>query len=177
MADKKKKIALIVSIIAGIIVSAGSIFLYLYSQDSIEISSSNAELSYTMVKYEILGKHISQKEPGSKILIITDKQRRNDSRSPLLLEAFKKGLEGKTSIVAMETPEIIWDERRPRLTPEEMDMIPIIEITKPEAFDKIIDMHPECNIVVSFIGLPYEQNKMRNGINFIILVGTICKNI
>ncbi|OGV61005.1 MAG: hypothetical protein A2X45_14320 [Lentisphaerae bacterium GWF2_50_93] len=119
------------------------------------------EFTYTKSSYVMLGKHIADKIPGAKILLIVDKQRQNDTRSPALLDAFKQGLGGKATISATETPAIAWPEGRPQPNPEEMDMIPLQEVMTAQSFNDLMTKYPDCNLVVSFIGLPNDVENMQ----------------
>ncbi len=112
------------------------------------------EFTYTKASYYTLGNHIANKLPGTKILLIVDRQRQNDDRTPKLLEAFKQGLNGKATITATETPAIDWPEGRPQPKPEELDMMPLQEMMNAKSFNDLMTKYPDCNLIVSFIGLP-----------------------
>ncbi|MFZ2655376.1 MAG: hypothetical protein WAX69_10660 [Victivallales bacterium] len=118
------------------------------------------EFTYTKSSYFTLGKYIAEKIPGAKILLVVDKQRQNDTRSPALLESFKLGLAGKATIAATETPAIAWPEGRPQPRPEEMDMIPLQEVMTAESFNDLIAKYSDANLIVSFIGLPNDIENM-----------------
>ncbi|HBC85501.1 MAG TPA: hypothetical protein DCZ94_00965 [Lentisphaeria bacterium] len=118
------------------------------------------EFTYTKASYYMLGNHIANKLPGTKILLIVDRPRTNDTRTPLLLEAFKQGLAGKATITVTETPEIQWPADRPQPKPEEMDMIPLQEMMTAASFNTLMTKYADCNLVVSFIGLPNDIAEM-----------------
>lgn len=119
------------------------------------------EFTYTKSSYITLGKYIADKLPNSKILLITDKPRQNDTRTPQLLDAFKQGLGGKATVSVTETPAIAWPEGRPQPKPEEMDMIPLQEMMTAQSFNDLMTKYPDCNLVVSFIGLPNDVENMQ----------------
>ncbi len=119
------------------------------------------EFVYTKASYVTLGKFIAEKNAGAKILLIVDKQRKNDTRSPMLLDAFKEGLAGKATISASETPAIAWPEGRPQPRPEEMDMMPLQEMMTAQSFNDLMAKYPDCTLIVSFIGLPNDVENMQ----------------
>ncbi len=119
------------------------------------------EFTYTKSSYVTLGKYIADKIPGAKILLITDKPRQNDTRTPMLLDAFKQGLGGKATVAITETPAIAWPEGRPQPKPEEMDMIPLQEMMTAQSFNDLMAKYQDCNLVVSFIGLPNDVENLQ----------------
>jgi hypothetical protein len=118
------------------------------------------ELTYAKAGYYMLGKELAEKVPGAKTLLIVEKTRPNDDRTPALLQAFKDGAAGKLTIAASVTPTVTWpDGRQPK--PEEMDMMPMNEMLKAKDYNDVIDKHSDCNLVVSFIGLPMDIEELR----------------
>jgi len=113
------------------------------------------ELTYAKAGYYMLGKQLAEKVPGAKTLLIVEKTRPNDDRTPALIQAFKDGAAGKLTIAAMATPTVTWPEgRQPK--PEEIDMMPMNEMLKAKDYNEVIDKYADCNLVVSFIGLPMD---------------------
>jgi hypothetical protein len=117
------------------------------------------ELTYAKAGYYMLGKELAEKVPGAKTLLIVEKTRPNDDRTPALLQAFKDGAAGKLTIAATATPTVTWpDGRQPK--PEEMDMMPMNEMLKAKDYNDVMDKNSDCNLVVSFIGLPMDIEEL-----------------
>lgn len=117
------------------------------------------ELVYAKAGYFMLGKQLAEKVPGAKTLLIVEKIRDNDTRTPALIQAFKDGAAGKLTIAASETPTVTWpDGKQPK--PEEIDMMPMNEMLKAKDYNDVINKHPDCNLVVSFIGLPMDVEQL-----------------
>jgi hypothetical protein len=117
------------------------------------------ELTYAKAGYFMLGKELAATAPNSKTLLIVEKTRANDERTPALIQAFKDGAAGKLNITAMVTPTVTWPEgRQPK--PEEMDMMPMNEMLKAKDYNDVINKHTDCNLIVSFIGLPMDVEEL-----------------
>ncbi|MFA6292057.1 MAG: hypothetical protein WC637_09765 [Victivallales bacterium] len=117
------------------------------------------ELTYAKAGYFILGKQLGEKAPGASTLLIVEKARDNDDRSPALLQAFKDGSAGKLKIAATATPSVTWPEgKQPK--PEEMDMMPLNEMLKAKDYNDVINKYPDCTLIVSFIGLPNDVENL-----------------
>ena len=109
------------------------------------------ELTYAKAGYFMLGKQLAEKAPGAKTLIISEKARDKDTRTPELLQAFKDGAAGKLNIAATDTPTLTWPAgKEPK--PEEMSMMS--EMLKAKDYNDLIKKYPDCTLVVSFMGLP-----------------------
>lgn len=118
------------------------------------------ELTYAKAGYYMLGKQLAEKAPSSKALLLVEKTRPNDDRTPALIQAFKDGAAGKLTIGAMATPEVTWPEgKKPK--PEEIDMMPMNEMLKAKDYNDVINKYPDCNLVVSFIGLPMDIEELQ----------------
>ncbi|GEM_PF-3352993 len=118
------------------------------------------QFAYAKSSYYVLGKYIAIKHPGAKLLLVVDKPRNGDVRTPKMLEAFKKGLSGKAKIEAAETPEISQVNGR-ILKPEEIELMPLQEMLTADSFDRLVEKHPDCTLIVSFLGLPNDADKMK----------------
>lgn len=117
------------------------------------------ELVYAKAGYFMLGKQLAEKVPNAKVLLIVEKTRPNDDRTPALIQAFKDGAAGKLTIAASDTPTVTWPEgKQPK--PEEIDMMPMNEMLKAKDYNDVINKHPDCNLVVSFIGLPMDVEQL-----------------
>ncbi|MFA6567538.1 MAG: hypothetical protein WCS96_04940 [Victivallales bacterium] len=118
------------------------------------------ELTYAKAGYYMLGKELAVKAPNARTLLIVEKARNNDERTPALLQAFKDGAAEKLNIVATGTPTVTWPEgRQPK--PEEMEMMPMNEMLKARDYNDVINKYPDCNLIVSFIGLPMDVEDLQ----------------
>ena len=117
------------------------------------------ELTYAKAGYYMLGKQLAEKAPSANTLLIVEKTRANDLRTPALIQAFKDGAAGKLKIAATATPTVTWPEgKQPK--PEEMDMMPMNEMLKAKDYNDVISKYPDCNLIVSFIGLPNDVQNL-----------------
>ncbi len=99
------------------------------------------EMGYTRAQTQVLGETIARNHAGAKILLITDPETKNTrDRIKMMRESIEKGLGGSGKIVATEAPKDYF------LTAKE--------------FDQMMDAHPECNLVITLMGLPYDFQEM-----------------
>ena len=131
------------------------------------IINSPAKLRENIVKKEqgylesaaaFLGDYISTNHPGAKILLITGPETEQDKKQhKVIIELLEKGLAERSSIVATESPIFSSMEAltgNKAISAEE----PIFTAL---SFDLMVERHPNCNLIVSLIGLPSDQNEMR----------------
>lgn len=112
------------------------------------------ELAYSKSRAVIVGQHLAEKYPGSKALVITDGSNPPNKSQEQLLEGLKEGI---GSAIAIESAEGLPIERN-NMKPEEYR--PMEEMMSAVLFDKLISRHPNCNLVISLIGLPYDVPNM-----------------
>lgn len=99
------------------------------------------EMGYTRAQTQVLGETIARNHAGAKILLITDPETQGTrDRIKMMRESIEKGLGGSGKIVATEAPKLYF-------------------ITAKE-FDVMLDAHPECNLVITLMGLPYDFQEM-----------------
>ena len=99
------------------------------------------EMGYTRAQTQVLGETIARNHAGAKILLITDPETQGTrDRIKMMRESIEKGLGGSGKVVATEAPKQYF-------------------ITAQE-FDQMLDAHPECNLVISLMGLPYDFQEM-----------------
>ena len=72
----------------------------------------------------------------------------------MMREALEDGIDGSAQIVAKESP------RPPAGGGAEEEMMMYEYYLTAEAFDQMLDDHPECNMVISLMGLPYDFPEM-----------------
>lgn len=112
------------------------------------------ELAYSKARAVIVGQHLATKYPGSKALVITDGSEPLNKSQEQLLEGFKQGI---GSAIIIESAEGLPIDKNPK-KPE--DYRPMEEMMSAALFDKLIAKHPNCTLVVSLIGLPYDVPNM-----------------
>lgn len=118
------------------------------------------ELTYAKAGYFMLGKQLAEKASGAKTLIIAEKARANDTRTPELLQAFKDGAAGKLTIAATDTPTVTWPAgKEPK--PEAMNMMPMSEMLKAKDYNDLIAKYSDCTLIVSFMGLPRDVEDLQ----------------
>ncbi len=114
------------------------------------------ETRFACAKAEILGDHLKKKCAGEKTLIVADRDFEKNERTKRLIEALKKGLGTPDAEVC--TIEIA---NKGNMPAEEEFMMPIEEMMTAKDFDKLIDSHSDCKLIVSMIGLPRDLAKMK----------------
>ena len=145
---------LIVVIISGI---------YMLYKNGI-FGSSNA----TMIESEnhfyasqgyMVGKFIAKNIPGAKVLVIENTDFEKNKREQGFLEALKKGM-GKNDVKAVAL-QLLNKPKRPKGMPEDMPMMPMMEMMTSKDFDATIAANPSCNVIISVIGLPNDASRMK----------------
>ncbi len=99
----------------------------------------------------VLGAYLSELRPGGKILVITGHLPENKDFKESQLNSFKKGLSAETAVAAVELLE---------MKKHKKGWIVLADSSNAKRFDELIGMHPECEIIVSFVGLPYKPRNM-----------------
>jgi hypothetical protein len=112
----------------------------------------------------VVGQFIDKNYPGQKVLIVADLNYAKDPRTNILVEALKVGMGGKGT-VDVDTVEPTNVPKAPANAPAgspppAMDL-PIFEIMTAKDFDAAINKHPDCGVVISTIGLPRDNAKMK----------------
>ena len=102
----------------------------------------------------VVGQHLAEKYPGSRALVITDGSNPPNKSQEQLLEGLKQGI---GSAISIESAEGLPIDRKTQ-KPEEYR--PMEEMMSAALFDKLIAMHPNCNMIISLIGLPYDVPNM-----------------
>lgn len=113
------------------------------------------DLQYAAVAMEYLGTHLGTTFPDHQILLITRPVTTEfKDTHEIMMEGFRKGLAGRIPIAAQVEP--------PRTVAELMaggELSDDFVFTSTQ-FDQLVKMHPECNLIVSLIGLPKDFLKM-----------------
>lgn len=145
---------LIVVIISGI---------YMLYQNNIFGGSNagiiKAENHFYASQGYMVGKFIAKNIPGAKVLVIENEDFEKNEREQAFLGALKEGM-GSESVTPVAL-EILNKPKRPEGMPEDMPMMPVMEMMTSKDFDATLKAHSNCNVVVSVIGLPRDANNMR----------------
>ncbi len=107
----------------------------------------------------VIGKYIAKNFADQKILVIAERNFSKDPRVNVLVDAIKEGMGGKADI-QVDTVELANPPKVPQGAPEMMDM-PLFETMTAKDFDNAVQKHPDCTVILSTIGLPRDNNKMK----------------
>jgi hypothetical protein len=107
----------------------------------------------------ILGQYLNKKFPNQKVLLLRDYYLWNNQRFWDIVLFLGIGLGGvdKIEIDSLR----INNSRKKCLDPNGEIVMPIEEIMTAADFDATISAHPDCSIIVSMIGLPYDKKKLK----------------
>lgn len=118
---------------------------------------------------EVLGAEIARLRPGAKVLVLSnpfaEKAGAFNEKSQFEragIRGLQKGL-GKKTEVTVVFPEI----RPDHLTHPESVVIPpdsrtpLSFLIQPGAIDRLAEAHPDCNVIVSLIGLPVGVSELK----------------
>ncbi len=110
------------------------------------------ERGYVYATMQYIGDYLSVQYPEHRILLIAQPvTEQNKERHELMIDGLEKGLNDNLQILAVETP-----------SPLNFDSGSDLDyIFDAELFDRMVKLHPECNMVVSLIGMPADIRKMR----------------
>ncbi|MDD5698439.1 MAG: hypothetical protein PHH77_07455 [Victivallaceae bacterium] len=145
---------LIVVIISGI---------YMLYKNNI-FGSSNASMIeaenhfYASQGY-MVGKFIAKNIPAAKVLVVENEDFQKSKREQGFIAALKEGL-GNDNVNAVAL-EILNKPKRPAGMPEDMPMMPVMEMMTSKDFDATLNANSSANVVVSVIGLPRNASEMR----------------
>jgi hypothetical protein len=159
-------------IIAGSVGTALYCVIYvamLMEDGTKELKNANNELKYAEAAYYSLGKELASKAPDEKTLLIVEKDRPEDKRTHVLIQAFKDGASGKLNIVSMDTPTLGNLQTKPKETgipyiyrmTGKLLVPDIYKVLKAKDYDDLIKKYPECTLVVSLIGLPKDYEELQ----------------
>ena len=114
------------------------------------------ETRYACAKSEVLGSYLKDKFPGEKVLVVAERDFATNKRTDRLIEALKTGL-GSADV---EVDTITLDTKG-KMPPEEEMMMPIEEMMTAKDFDKLLEKHQDCKLVITMIGLPRDAANMK----------------
>ncbi|HRR28248.1 MAG TPA: hypothetical protein P5270_02710 [Victivallales bacterium] len=134
--------------------------------DSYEKTSFNDELFYARTAGYVLAKYLNNKYPDSKIVIIVDDKENPSKLINSTLDGLLAGLNEKIHILAIDSPDFIPDIYQSTSDKTSSKKIPperkifYLQKAKAEHFDNLIYKYPECNLIISLIGLPSNPDEM-----------------
>lgn len=116
---------------------------------------------------QVLGRYLADLAPGAKALIIVANKARQLSLKPeldSLEEGFAEGLGAPVTIEAIDSPNLrLADPNQdPELEAESLDAPApsLSECLCAAHFNDLLSRHADCNLVISFIGMPPDLGEM-----------------
>ena len=107
----------------------------------------------------MVGKFIAKNIPGAKVLLIENEEFDKSKREQAFITALKEGM-GNNNVNAVAL-QILNKPARPKGMPEDMPMMPMMEMMTSKDFDATISANSSDNVVISVIGLPRDASKMK----------------
>jgi hypothetical protein len=118
---------------------------------------------------EMLGERVAKLRPRCKVLVLSNPFAKNggvfDEKSQYEkagIEGLRNGL-GRGAEVTVVFPEIrpeYFTHRETIVIPPD-SRTPLSFVIRPEAVNQLADAHPECNVIVSLIGLPVGVQQLK----------------
>lgn len=134
------------------------------------------EMYYASASAEILGQHLATAVPGGKAFVIVEDKNNSSEHQTTRIDALKRGLGTSVTVIDVDSPDLTLgtepkaeegaevDPNAPPAAPappeDMMMMMPIQEMMRAIHFNDMIDRHSDCNLVISFIGLPRDVADM-----------------
>lgn len=107
----------------------------------------------------MVGKFISKNIPGASVLLVEDEDFEKNKREQAFIGALKEGM-GSNSVNAVAL-QVLNKPERPKGMPEDMPMMPMMEMMTSKDFDATISANSSNNVVISVIGLPRDASNMK----------------
>jgi hypothetical protein len=114
------------------------------------------EFVYLEAQMKTLGKHLGPAFQGSTALVIHSPITEwSKERHKVMMDALKQGLDGRVAIAAEESsvPQTAAGGQEAMLLEE-------MELTA-EHFESVMAKHPDCDLVLSLVGLPWNFKEMK----------------
>jgi len=151
---KGKRFAEVISIFFLIVATACGIMLpFVYGLFGKAVSQG-PELNialYESSRAYVLGKYLVENNPHGRVLVITGWTDENKEIREKQIEELKKSLEPDSFVSAVEKLDVKKYKNGSILLSDKIGA---------RELDSIIEKHPECNIVITLIGLPYNAKEM-----------------
>ena len=115
------------------------------------------ETRFACSKATVLGQYLAQKYPGKKVLIICNQGFEKNKRTQKIINALRQAVcsEANADTIKVKAPTKDMLDHNGNL------VIPLEEVMTPADFDAAVTAHPDCQVIVSMIGLPREKAKMK----------------
>ena len=107
----------------------------------------------------MVGKFIAKNIPGAKVLLVENEDFEKSKREMAFIAALKEGM-GNQNVKAVALT-ILNPPKRPKGMPEDMPMMPMMEMMTSKDFDATLSANSDKNVVISVIGLPRDAAKMK----------------
>lgn len=125
-------------------------------------SPKNAALTAREHALEKLGEAIARLRPGCKVLVLSNPFTKESGLLDTKAQFERAGIRGLREGLGEKVPvTVVFPEIRPEYftTPESViippdSRTPLSFLIRPGAVEKLADAHPDCNVIVSLIGLP-----------------------
>jgi hypothetical protein len=155
----------IIVVVLGLGAIAALGFLFLTRQ----ASPKNAALGARQQAMEMLGARIAKLCPNCKVLVLSNpfikdsgylNEKNQYERAGL--RGLRKGLGGRSPVT------VVFPEIRPEYVANPQSFVippdsrtPLSFLMQPASVDQLADAHPECNVIVSLIGLPAGVDRLK----------------
>jgi hypothetical protein len=129
----------------------------------------NAALRTRALATRGLAEHLAAKYPGERVLVISNPFAQREGFPPEVRAQEEAGLRGlregfgtKVTLQAVALPELKPEaEANPRaVVIDAATTTPLSYLVAEDAFDKLAKAHPDCEILVSLIGLPAQLDRV-----------------
>jgi len=115
------------------------------------------ETRYASAKSTILGEYLKDKCAGEKVLVIASRDYDKNDRTKRLIDALKAGL----GVSDVEVDTVTVEAMKDKMPAGGEFMMPIEEMMTAKDFDKVLEAHPDCKMVISMIGLPRDAANLK----------------
>ena len=125
------------------------------------------EEKYQYIAYKFMGEAIAKRHPGAKLLMIkypSGAAEASLSMNKAQMDGLKEGMAGKASILREHELTMNMPGSGPGGGSMPEGMVPMMDpgmMLTADKFDEIIDNNPDCNVVLSLVGLPYDVRTMK----------------
>lgn len=175
-----KPIAIVLMVVVMVCAVAILYNTGIFGDPSVEKFMKNEE-KYTKSKCIVIGKYLAEKAPGAKVLLVLDSIPNNKMQDQVIA-ALKEGMGNNITVVAEDSPTdpsavLKTTEPEPEtdatsttnpasrpggpgMPPGFMEMRSLRESMKAVDFDAMISRHPDCDLIISLIGLPMDVENM-----------------
>ncbi len=147
------------AVICGMVILLGAVgALYTYYKGPDMTGLIEKERKYQCIAYRRLGKFLASKHDDARILVIkfaTHGSKASEETDVARIAALEEGMAGKLRIAVTEEISGMGGPQGGMPMPMAAQFL-----FTAEKFDEMVDDHPECDLVLSLIGLPNEFPKM-----------------